>query len=58
MTIATLGAIGEELLVGVVVEAGAAGVGAFVSGGGACLVGSSEWRAFCFLDGKHIHETR
>ena len=57
MTIATLGAIGEVLLVGVVVEAGAAGVGAFVSGG-ACLVASSEWRAFCFLDGKHIHETR
>ena len=48
MTIATLGAICEELLAGVVEltgaveEVGAAGSGAFVSGGGSCLVASSE----------------
>lgn len=49
MTIATLGAICEEVLAGVVEmtgaveEVGAAGSGAFVSGGGgACLVASSE----------------
>ncbi len=40
MTIATLGAMCEELLAGVVEKAGAA-AGAFVSGG-VCLVASSE----------------
>lgn len=40
MTIATLGAMCEELLAGVVEETGAA-TGAFVAGG-ACLVASSE----------------
>ena len=44
MTIATLGAIGEVMFVGVMVmEVGTAEAGAFVSGGGVCcLVASSE----------------